>query len=186
MSVSSLARHLPQDPRYYQIGVLTTLLLTCLTLFDFDLRPASRRDRADRALGPGAARTAELELARFDPRSALISALSLCLLLRTDWLALAAAGRRRRQSASKFVLRVRGKHVFNPTNFAIVALMLVERRRVGVAGPVGPSPPSAFLLAVPGRPRREPRAARGDVTLAFIAACAGAAVRRARSRSASR
>ena len=59
----------------------------------------------------------------FDPRSPTISALSLCLLARTSALpvlALAAV----LAIGSKFVLRARGKHIFNPTNFAIVVLWL--------------------------------------------------------------
>ncbi|PYO55606.1 MAG: Na+-transporting NADH:ubiquinone oxidoreductase, subunit NqrB, partial [Candidatus Rokuibacteriota bacterium] len=60
----------------------------------------------------------------FDPRSALISGLSLCLLLRTNSLTLAVLTAAL-AIASKFVLRVGGKHVFNPTNFALVAMMLL-------------------------------------------------------------
>src|SRR5207247_5878300 len=48
---------------------------------------------------------------RFDPRSALISALSLCLLLRTGSLGLAMLTAAV-AIASKFTLRVRDKHVF--------------------------------------------------------------------------
>ncbi len=59
----------------------------------------------------------------FEPASAIISALSLCLLLRVDGLhyaALAAA----LAIASKFTLRWRGTHLFNPTAFAISVLLL--------------------------------------------------------------
>jgi Na+-translocating ferredoxin:NAD+ oxidoreductase RnfD subunit len=55
--------------------------------------------------------------------SPLISGLGLSLLLRTDtlWvLPLAAV----LAIASKFVLRVRGKHVFNPTNFGLMVVIL--------------------------------------------------------------
>ncbi len=59
----------------------------------------------------------------FDPRSALISSLSLCLLLRTRslWLAAAIAAI---AILSKFLLRWRGKHIFNPTNLGLVAGIL--------------------------------------------------------------
>ena len=63
------------------------------------------------------------KLPRLDLRSALITGLSLSLLLRADaaWLpALAAVI----AIASKFTLRVDGKHIFNPTGFAIVVLLL--------------------------------------------------------------
>src|SRR4029079_9115073 len=57
-------------------------------------------------------------------RSALISGLSLCLLLRTNWteLAILAAVI---AIVSKFVFRFRGKHIFNPTNGGIVAMLLL-------------------------------------------------------------
>ena len=72
---------------------------------------------------------------RFDPKSALISGLSLCS-LRTNSLAVALLAAVI-AIASKFVLRVRGKHVFNPTNFALVGDDARHRQRVGLAGPVG-------------------------------------------------
>jgi enediyne biosynthesis protein E5 len=56
-------------------------------------------------------------------RSAIITALGLSLLLRTDlfWLAPLAA---LLAVGSKFLLRFRGKHLFNPANFGLVACML--------------------------------------------------------------
>ena len=57
-------------------------------------------------------------------RSALITAISLCLLLRANhWLTMAAAGSI--SILSKFVLRYRGKHFFNPSNFGIVMMLLL-------------------------------------------------------------
>ncbi|MBR8826753.1 MAG: RnfABCDGE type electron transport complex subunit D [Gomphosphaeria aponina SAG 52.96 = DSM 107014] len=56
-------------------------------------------------------------------RSALITALGLCLLLRANeysTLALAGVG----AIASKFFFRFRGKHFFNPANFGIIAALL--------------------------------------------------------------
>jgi enediyne biosynthesis protein E5 len=57
-------------------------------------------------------------------RSAIITGLGLSLLLRTDlvWLAPLAAVL---AIGSKFLLRFRGKHLFNPANFGLVACMLV-------------------------------------------------------------
>ena len=60
--------------------------------------------------------------APLDRRSPLITALSLSLLLRADTLWLhAAAGAL--AIFSKFVLRLSGKHIFNPAGLAIVALL---------------------------------------------------------------
>ena len=105
-------------------------------------------------------RHALAKLPTFDPKSALISGLSLCLLLRTNLVALAAlAGVV--AIASKFVLRFHDKHLFNPTNFALVAMMLATGSRLGFAGPVG----QRGVLRVPHRlsgglvVNRAPRAA---------------------------
>lgn len=56
------------------------------------------------------------------PRSALITGLGLCLLLRTNsWeiMALAAVS----AVLSKFVIRYRGKHLFNPANFGLITVL---------------------------------------------------------------
>ena len=102
-------------------------------------------------------------------RSAMISGLSLCLLCRasTWWLAPLAAFI---AIASKFLLRVGNKHLFNPTAFALVLLMLVTDGRVWVSpGQWGNVAFFAFLLACLGG-LVVMRAARADVTLAFLAA----------------
>src|SRR5262249_8735246 len=112
----------------------------------------------------------------FEWRSALISGLSLCLLLRTReplWMAVAglvAVG-------SKFALRVPRasgpgtKHLLNPTNGAIVILLLI-------GAPVWVSPAQArhhlaLAFGVAGFGSLVVhRSARSDVTLAFLAAWA--------------
>jgi Na+-transporting NADH:ubiquinone oxidoreductase subunit NqrB len=105
---------------------------------------------------------------RFDPRSALISGLSLCLLLRTDSLLLAAAAAVL-SVGSKFVLRVRGKHVFNPTNFGVVVMMLLGDRVWASAGQWGTGGFFAFLMACLGGMVAH-RAWRSDVAWAFLGA----------------
>ncbi|MEO1132956.1 MAG: RnfABCDGE type electron transport complex subunit D [Cyanobacteria bacterium J06639_1] len=57
-------------------------------------------------------------------KSALITSLSLCLLLRANsasTIAIAAV----LAISSKFLIQVQGKHVFNPANFGIIAALLV-------------------------------------------------------------
>jgi Na+-transporting NADH:ubiquinone oxidoreductase subunit NqrB len=69
--------------------------------------------------------------------------------------------------ASKFVVRVRGKHVFNPTNGAL-ALLLVLRAPVWVsAGQWGTAALFCFAIACAGMPVVH-RAARSDVTFGFL------------------
>jgi Na+-transporting NADH:ubiquinone oxidoreductase subunit NqrB len=106
-------------------------------------------------------------LPAFDPRSALISGLSLCLLLRTNSLII-AAGAAAIAIASKFVLRINGKHIFNPTNIGIVAMMLLTDRVWVSPGQWGNAAFFAFLMACLGGLVVN-RAARSDVTYAFIA-----------------
>jgi Na+-transporting NADH:ubiquinone oxidoreductase subunit NqrB len=92
----------------------------------------------------------------------------LCLLLRTNFLALAALAAVV-TIASKFVLRARGKHLFNPTNFGIVAMMLATGQVWVSPGQWGSAAFFGFLLACVGGLVVN-RAARSDVTYAFIAA----------------
>jgi Na+-transporting NADH:ubiquinone oxidoreductase subunit NqrB len=105
-------------------------------------------------------------LPAFDPRSAWISGLSLCLLLRTnsDWLAILAAIV---TIASKFVVRFNGKHLFNPTNFGIVLMILLSGQVWVSPGQWGNVAFFAFLMACLGGLVVN-RAARSDVTYAFI------------------
>src|SRR5262245_45109961 len=100
-------------------------------------------------------------------RSALISGLSLCLLLRTnraDLAVLAAIV----TIAGKFLIRVNGKHVFNPTNGGIVAMLLLTNQVWVSPGQWGAAAFFALLMACTGSLVVN-RAARSDVTYAFIA-----------------
>src|SRR5204863_6756314 len=102
---------------------------------------------------------------------ALISRLSLCLLLRTNSVELAVMTAII-AIASKFALRVRGKHVFNPTNVALVAMILLTGSVWVSPGQWGSTAMFGFLLASAGGLVVN-RAARSDVTLAFLACYAG-------------
>jgi hypothetical protein len=166
------AVRVPRDPRWYQIAVLGGLLAFGLLRLGFDLGAPQVIVTLGAVLLTQLACTRLAGLPVFDPKSALISGLSLCLLLRTDHLMLAAlAGVV--AVASKFVLKVGGKHLFNPTNLGITLL-------IALGAPVWVSPGQwgnvaffAFLMACLGGLVVN-RAARGDVTLAFL--CAWAAI----------
>ena len=95
-------------------------------------------------------------------KSALISALILCLLLRTDWLAIAALAAAI-AVGSKFLIRVRGKHVFNPDQRRLVALMLTTDGAWVSPGQWGIAAAFAFTMACAGMLVVN-RAARSDVT----------------------
>jgi Na+-transporting NADH:ubiquinone oxidoreductase subunit NqrB len=156
-----------RDPRHYQIAVLGSLLNYGITRLDLEIRPIQAATMLVTALGAQYACSRLWRLPAFDPRSALISGLSLCLLLRTNSLTLALIAAIV-TIASKFVFRVHGKHVFNPTNFGIVALMLVTGNVWVSPGQWGSAALFALLVACLGGLVVN-RAARSDVTYAFLA-----------------
>ena len=153
-----------RDPRPYQIATLALLLAYGLTRLGFDVPALHVFLILGTALLTQRVLSDAWGLPRFDPRSALISGLSLCLLLRTGspWLAAAAA---MAAIASKFVIRLNGKHVFNPTNFGLVATMALTPGAWVSPGQWGHSALFACLGGVVVY-----RAWRSDVTVAFLAA----------------
>jgi enediyne biosynthesis protein E5 len=155
-----------RDPRLYQIAVLSCLLLYGVLGLDFEVSILQAAILLGTALLTQAVCTRLWHLPAFDPRSALISGLSLCLLLRTGSLLLACVAAVL-TIASKFVLRWRGKHVFNPTNFGIVALLLLTDRAWVSPGQWGSVAFFSFLMACLGGLVAY-RALRSDVALAFI------------------
>ena len=158
-------RHL--DPRVYQSAILLGLLLYGGLALDFDVTAGRTALLVGTALATQWIGSRLSGLPRFDPLSPLISAFSLALLLRTgdEWLATAAAVI---AIGSKFVARHRGKHLFNPTNLALVTLMSVTDRAWVSPGQWGSLAWFAFLMACLGT-LVVTRAARADITLGFLA-----------------
>jgi enediyne biosynthesis protein E5 len=113
------------DVRYFQIAALGCLLALNITLVEFGARPLPSVVAIGSALLAQWACTRLAGLPHLDFRSPLITGLSLSLLLRADaiWLYAAAAVI---AIASKFVLRIDGKHIWNPAGFAIVVLLLTS------------------------------------------------------------
>ena len=105
-------------------------------------------------------------LPRFDPLSALITSLSLTLLLRTELIGLAAAAAIV-AIGSKFLVRVRGKHIFNPANVALVSLMLLSDQAWVSSGQWGSAAIGAFGLACLGFLVLT-RAKRAETTIVFL------------------
>jgi Na+-transporting NADH:ubiquinone oxidoreductase subunit NqrB len=164
------------DPRLYQIASLGTLLLYGLLFLNFDVSLWQIGLTLSTALLTQYAATRSFNLPSFDPKSPLISALSLCLLLRTNDLAVAAlAGFI--AIGSKFVIRWNDKHVFNPTNLALVVVLASGLGWIS-PGQWGQAAWFAFLIACLGS-MVVTRAARADVTLAFLAFHVGLLIARA-------
>ena len=169
-------RLLPSDPRIFQLLFLGLLLFAGALFRDFSLglsqiiatfAAAVLAQRVSWMFAPPKSRSY---------RSALITALSLTLLLRADNLLvhpLAAAA----AISSKSLIRVRGKHVFNPATFGvIVALLLLPGSWVS-AGQWGADIAYAGWIVALGAVVAA-RASRADISWTFLGFfLGGAAVR---------
>jgi Na+-transporting NADH:ubiquinone oxidoreductase subunit NqrB len=159
-----------RDPRWWQIFSLTSLLVYGLWALGFDQSLGGIATILFSALMTQWVASNAAAEAHYDPLSALVSALSLCLLLRADglWI-LACAGVL--AIASKFLIRWNGKHVFNPTNFAIGILLMTGTAWISPAQ-WGSRTWLAFLFACLAGLVLS-RAKRADVALAFLATFIG-------------
>jgi Na+-transporting NADH:ubiquinone oxidoreductase subunit NqrB len=166
-TTSTLLRPIRRDPRHYQIATLASLLAYGVVSLDFEIDPVRAAAILTTALLTQYICTRLWRLPVFDPRSALISGLSLCLLLRTNSATLAVIAAVI-AVASKFFVRMNGKHLFNPTNIAIVALMAITGQVWVSPGQWGNVAFFGFLMACLGGLVVN-RASRSDVTYAFIA-----------------
>ena len=171
LRVRRISRLPSRDPRRYQIAALAGLLAWGVAGLGFDVTPARALLLVAAALATQYGCTRAFRLPAFDPKSALISGLSLCLLLRTasDAIAVGAAAA---AIGSKFLLRWNGKHLFNPTNFGVVAAVAATGRAWVSPAQWGSTALFAFAIAGAGI-LVVARAARADVTLAFLAGYAG-------------
>lgn len=165
-SAKEWARALLRDPRHYQISVLSSLILIGLFAYSFRLPWWHVVGCVVATLVTQALADRFIAKRPFDPRSPLISALSLTLLLRTGSVSLSilagvlAVG-------SKYILCWRGKHIFNPANFGLVVVSLIFSAAWISPGQWGAAPVLAVLLLglggiVTGK------AKRWDVSLALL------------------
>jgi Na+-transporting NADH:ubiquinone oxidoreductase subunit NqrB len=142
-----LAHPFWSDARHYQIAALATLLAYNLGWLDFGARPLNSACAISAALLTQVVCSRWWKLPGIDLRSPLITGLSLSLLLRADepWLhALAGVI----GIASKFLLRIDGKHIWNPAGIAIVVLLYTAPSHVWISpGAWGSTVWFAALLA---------------------------------------
>jgi Na+-transporting NADH:ubiquinone oxidoreductase subunit NqrB len=167
----------PQDPRLYQITVLGILVTYGVVILDFGIHWYNALAIAATALLVQYAGTRLARLPAFDPKSPMITALSLTLLLRTDFVLLAMAAAAI-AIGSKFLVRFNGKHMFNPANVAIVSMMLMSDRVWISTGQWGNAAIGAFALACLGFIVLT-RARRAETTVTFLLAYAALLVGRA-------
>ena len=165
------------DPRHLQIAILLGLLVCGQLALGFEIDPATAFLIVASALLLQALLGRAIDATPFEPRSALITALSLCLLLRTSdpWLGIAASSL---AIGSKFLLRRHGRHLWNPSAFALVALVLISDRAWVSPGQWGSAALLGFAVAGFGA-LVVTRAERADVTLTFLLSWAGLLLARA-------
>lgn len=124
-----------QDSRDYQIGALSLLLALGLFVKDWTLNLGGVISALITCLAVQSLASLLREWQQSKTfswawiaslRSALITGLSLSLLLRTDhWFTMVFAAMV--AILSKFVVRLRGKHVFNPANVGIIATLVISQ-----------------------------------------------------------
>ena len=170
------ARFNSYDPRLYQIASLGTLLAYGLLRLHFDISVLQIGLTFGTALLVQYVGTRFYRLPAFDPLSAVVSAVGLCVFLRTNYPAVAAmaAGI---AIGSKFTIRWRKKHIFNPTNLALLVIMTSGLGWIS-PGQWGQMAWLGFLIACLGS-FVVTRAVRADVTLSFLGFYLGLLILRA-------
>jgi Na+-transporting NADH:ubiquinone oxidoreductase subunit NqrB len=168
-----------QDARLYQIAFLTSFLLIGLFTRDWTLQLSMVTVTIATCLTTQA--IAIWLVARFQPApgdfslsnlfSPLITSLGLSILLRADHystMMLAAV----LAIASKFLVRVQGKHLFNPANFGIIAALVLTTDAWVSPGQWGEEGWYAMLFLATGGLVLQ-RVGRWDTTIAFLGSYAG-------------
>lgn len=154
------------DPRWYQIGVLLTFFCYGIIWLELDITVSRAFLILTVTLLSQFLFSKWARLPNVEYKSALISGISLCLLLRCtySWIAILASVI---AIGSKFFIRYDGRHVFNPTNFAIVAVILLTGDAWVSPGQWGSVAVFALTAACAGVFVVN-RSARADVAVSFI------------------
>lgn len=107
------------DPRVWQLGIMGSLLLSGVWLRDFSLHPKQIFLTFASGLLTQALCLRYFNLQQRGFLSAAITCLGLCLLVRSSnlWVHPLLAGL---AIASKFTLRIQGRHLFNPANLGVI------------------------------------------------------------------
>lgn len=156
-----------KDPRDYQLMNLFCMLFYGLIWLKFDLNPWWLCCILLTAFVTQVVATRLWKLPRLEWRSAMISGLSLCLLMRCPSLSL-SLGLAAAAILSKFIFRWNNKHIFNPTNFALALGLLATNQMTISPGQWGHGAIFAFFLLCMGLFVSN-KACRHDVSIAFLA-----------------
>ena len=169
---SWLRNELPRDARVYQILFLASLLTFGALARDFSLRPEQMLLAFASGIATQAFWLRAKGLRQKGYLSAVVTCFGLSILLRSDalWVHPLAACV---AVSSKFVLRIRGKHLFNPATLGVILATALLPGTWISAGQWGNALAAAVGCVVLGGVVTE-RARRADIAWVFLAAWLGA------------
>lgn len=155
-----------KDPRHYQIAYLSIFLVYGIFFLGWDVQLWQYVATFAACILTQIFFVSRTTKRYSSVKSAMISALSLCLLFKAAslWVVLLAAVL---SIASKFLIRIKGKHVFNPANFGIIATILLTGGGWISPGQWGNSVILLFVLGAMGSILLL-KVGRLDTSLAFI------------------
>ena len=139
--------YLLKDARHLQILFLGIFLIYGLSFLDWQPQLSKYVVNFSVCLLTQAVCLALVNRPWFDLKSAVITSLSLSLLLQTQVMFVAALSAVL-AIASKFVIRYKNKHVFNPANFGIILTLLLTKNAWIDSGQWGHSYLLVVLLGV--------------------------------------
>lgn len=154
------------DPRYFQILYLAAFLLFGINYLGWSIDAPIYLSFIVTAIVTQALWILFTTKSYHSIKSGLITALGLCLLLKTDelWVASIAA---LVAISSKFILRVKGKHIFNPANIGIVISILLTDQAWISPGQWGSSLLLWFFIGAAGLMMLL-KVGRTDTTITFL------------------
>jgi Na+-transporting NADH:ubiquinone oxidoreductase subunit NqrB len=119
-----LNNYLYSDPRHFQILFQLLFLIYGISILDWDKDIFKFSAIFLSCISIQWLFTFADQSAKQSIKSAIISALSLCLMLRTNTAGTAIIACFL-SIGSKYIFRINGKHIFNPTNFGIITTILL-------------------------------------------------------------
>jgi Na+-transporting NADH:ubiquinone oxidoreductase subunit NqrB len=153
------------DPRHYQMCAQLTFLVLGIFFLEFNI------DLLEVIIALISTFTSQLFFSKlykipFSAKSAIITGLSLSLLLRTNhlWVYMLAGFL---SIASKFIVKIKNKHIFNPAAFGIVITLMITKSCWLSPGQWGSLAWLALIFICLGMIVTN-RSSRADVSLSFI------------------
>jgi len=145
----SFEKFITGDPRHYQIVFLSLFLIYGIFSLHWEIQSAKILITFTTCILTQLVFSKLTNVDFSSVKSALISALSLCLMIKTNLLFTAVLAAFLSISG-KFLFRYNGKHIFNPTNFGIIVTMLITKDAWISPGQWGNSALLVFLLGAMG------------------------------------